>query len=95
MPTFLNGPGASADVSYDVDRTALPQWERLMLTQDIGLPMHWMARLVNITEDATLSSVSKDDAGFVHSNLAHALEAVYQRLQTACPNAATPSRGHQ
>ena len=83
MPKFLNDPGASANVSYDVDQTALPQWEHLLLMQDIGLPMHWMAMLVNITEDATLLSASNNDTGFVHSNLAHALEAVYRRLQTA------------
>ena len=83
MPKFLNAPGTSADVSYDVDQTALPQWERLLLMQDMGLPMHWMAMLVNITQDATLSSASNNDNRFVHSNLAHALEAVYQRLQNA------------
>ena len=94
-PKFHNGPHESAEVSYAVNPHRLPDWRVLSITQDIGLPMHWNAKLLNIDDDRAISSAGEREEEFAHPQLAQALQALYEALQAAQPNTATLTRGNQ
>ena len=86
-PNFGNELGEAINVSFDVDDRLLGDWEKLLITQDIGLPMRWNARLVNVSEDKLVSSSDKEayPEDFSHPELAQALEALSHHLQTQKP----------
>ena len=86
-PTVGNEPDRSPNTSFDIDNQLMAKWEKLLITQDIGLPMWWNAQLVNHSEDKSISS-SEDEShpeNFSHPELAQALDTLSTRLQAELP----------
>ena len=80
-PTVHHVQGQPPHVDYRVNQQVLPNWERLIINQELGLPMRWNARLVNITTGAVASSDPGPTAeAFLHEELHQALSALHDEM---------------
>ena len=65
-----------------MNQQVLHDWERLIINQELGLPMRWNARLVNITTGAVVSSDPGHTAeAFLHDELHQALSALHEEMR--------------
>ena len=86
-PAVRHVNGESAWLEHAVDQRALPHWERLIITQDVGLPMRWNAQLHNITTGAVASSDPGATAeAFLHEELHQALSALHEERHKHQPD---------
>ena len=86
-PTIVDDPSQPTNLTFRVDYRLMPKWERLIVTQDVGLPLWWNARLVNVSEDDCIGSPSQEQQpeAFSHQELTDALQSLHHKMNVTQP----------